>query len=266
MQLTDRVIIVTGGGRGIGKALCQRFAKEEPRGIVVADRDEAAAKSVAAEMGGLGLGCDVTQEADIQRIVRVAEAEFGPVSVFCSNAGSTIKGGIETSDADWETMWNLHVMSNVYAARAVLPGMLQRGDGYLMQTSSAAGLLTEIGSAAYSVTKHATIALAEWLSIHYRRQGIRVSVLCPSGVQTEMLDLSDPVHQFLHLHSVTPEQVAQQVVEAMAAERFLVLPHKEVGEFFAYKGQDYDKFLHNFAKLPDKVARQQRRWKGKSQG
>lgn len=255
MNLTDRVIIVTGGGRGIGRALCLRFAQDRPRGIVVADRDVAAAKAVAAEVGGLGLNCDVTVEADIQHVVQQTEQQFGPVSVFCSNAGSTIKGGVETSDADWQTMWNLHVMSNVYAARAVLPGMLERGEGYLLQTSSAAGLLTEIGSAAYSVTKHATIALAEWISIHYRRQGIRVSVLCPSGVQTEMLDMSDPVHQFLHLHSVTAEDVAQQVVEAMAAERFLVLPHHEVGEYFAFKGQDYDRFLHNFSRLPEKLAR-----------
>lgn len=225
----------------------------------MADRDGSAAEAVAAEVDGLGLECDVTVEADIQRVVRQAEQHFGPVSVVCSNAGATIKGGVETSDADWQTMWNLHVMSNVYAARAVLPGMLERGEGYLVQTSSAAGLLTEIGSAAYSVTKHATIALAEWLSIHYRRQGIRVSVLCPSGVRTEMLDLSDPVHQFLHLHAVTPEDVAQQVVEAMDAERFLVLPHKEVGDFFAFKGRDYDKYLHNFSKLPEKLARQAKR-------
>lgn len=259
MQLTDRVIIITGGGRGIGRALCRRFAEEKPKGILVADRDEASAKAVAEEIGGIGCGCDVTSEADIQQAVRLAETEYGPVSVFCSNAGSTIKGGVETCDADWQTMWNLHVMSNVYAARAVLPGMVERGEGYLLQTSSAAGLLTEVGSAAYSVTKHATIALAEWLSIHYRRQGIRVSVLCPSGVKTDMLDLSDPVHQFLHLHSVTPEDVAQQVVEAMAAERFLVLPHQVVGDFFAFKGQDFDKYLHNFSKLPEKVARQAKR-------
>lgn len=259
MNLTERVIIVTGGGRGIGRALCCRFTQEKPRGIVVADRDEAAAQSVAQEVGGIGLGCDVTVEADIQRVVQEAERKFGPVSVFCSNAGATAKGGVDTSDADWQWMWNLHVMSNVYAARAVLPGMLERGEGYLVQTSSAAGLLTEIGSAAYSVTKHATVALAEWLSIHYRRNGIRVSVLCPSGVQTDMLDLSDPVHQFLHLHAVTPEDVAQQVVEAMAAERFLVLPHAEVGEYFTFKGQDFDRYLHNFSRLPEKLARQQQK-------
>jgi NAD(P)-dependent dehydrogenase (short-subunit alcohol dehydrogenase family) len=262
MNLTDRVIIVTGGGRGIGRALCRRFAEEKPRGIIVADRDEAAAQAVATEIGGLGLGCDVTVEADIQRVVDQAQERFGPVGVFCSNAGGTKKGGVETSDADWQAMWNLHVMSNVYAARAVLPGMLERGEGYLVQTSSAAGLLTEIGSAAYSVTKHATVALAEWLSIHYRRNGIRVSVLCPSGVQTDMLDLSDPVHQFLHLHAVTPEDVAQQVVEAMAAERFLVLPHAEVGEYFTFKGQDFDRYLHNFSRLPEKLARQQKRREG----
>ena len=259
MKLTDRVIIVTGAGRGIGRALCRRFAQEQPRGIVVADRDVDAALSVAAEIGGIGVECDVTCESEIQQAVRIAEEKFGPVSIFCSNAGATIKGGVEAGDADWQKMWDLHVMSNVYAARAVLPGMLERGEGYLVQTSSAAGLLTEIGSAAYSVTKHATIALAEWLSVHYRRSGIRVSVLCPSGVQTDMLDMSDPVHQFLHLHAVTPEEVAEQVVEAMAAERFLVLPHAEVREYFAFKGQDYDRYLHNFSRLPQKLAQQARR-------
>ena len=259
MNLTDRVIIVTGGGRGIGRALCRRFAQEQPRGIVVADLDQTSASEVAQEVGGIGVRCNVTAEIDVQSVVRVAEDCFGPVDVFCSNAGSTIKGGVETSNDDWQAMWDLHVMSNVYAARAVLPGMLERGEGYLLQTSSAAGLLTEIGSAAYSVTKHATIALAEWLSVHYRRQGLRVSVLCPSGVQTNMLDLDDPVHQFLHLHAVTPEDVAQQVVEAMAAERFLILPHPEAAEYFAFKGQDYDRYLHNFSRLPEKLARQQER-------
>jgi NAD(P)-dependent dehydrogenase (short-subunit alcohol dehydrogenase family) len=217
---------------------------------------------VAKEIGGLGVGCNVTVEADVHRIVRVAEDCYGPVDVFCSNAGATIKGGVETSNDDWQMMWDLHLMSNVYAARSVLPSMLERGEGYLVQTSSAAGLLTEIGSAAYSVTKHATVALAEWLSIHYRRQGLRVSVLCPSGVQTDMLDLSDPVHQFLHWHAITPEEVAQQVVEAMAAEQFLILPHPEVAEYFAFKGQDYDKYLHNFSRLPEKLAKQTPRAEG----
>ena len=259
VNLTDRVIMVTGGGRGIGRALCLRFAQEKPRGIVVADRDRS--RSAAGRGGNRRRRRRLRRDGGSRHPARGANrrGKFGPVSVFCSNAGSTIKGGVETSDADWQRMWDLHVMSNVYAARAVLPGMLERGEGYLLQTSSAAGLLTEIGSAAYSVTKHATIALAEWLSVHYRRAGIRVSVLCPSGVQTEMLDLSDPVHQFLHLHAVTPEDVAQQVVEAMAAERFLVLPHAEVGEYFAFKGQDYDRYLHNFSRLPEKLARQGKR-------
>jgi len=250
-------VIVTGGGHGIGRALCHRFAQERPRGIIVADRDAAAAEEVARAVSGLAVGGDVCDERHIQRLVELAESQWGSVDLFCSNAGSTVKGGVETTDADWDRMWQLHVMSNVYAARAALPGMLARGRGYFLQTSSAAGLLTEIGSAAYSVTKHATIAFAEWLSIQHRANGIKVSCLCPSGVQTAMLDLDDPVHLFLQSHSLTAEDVAECVLRGLAAEKFLILPHEEVREYFSFKAHDYDRFLHNFSRMKEKFDRMQ---------
>jgi len=255
MQLTDRVIIVTGGGHGIGRALCRRFAVERPRGLIVADLDATAAEEVAREVSGVAVAGNVCDEAHVRQLVQEAETRWGGVDLFCSNAGATVKGGVETPDGDWERMWQLHVLSNVYAARAALPGMLARGHGYFLQTSSAAGLLTEIGSAAYSVTKHATIAFAEWLSINHRRAGIGVSCLCPSGVQTDMLDLDDPVHQFLQSHSLTAEEVAECVVQGLAEEKFLILPHPEVREFFAFKTQDYDRWLHNFSRMKEKFSR-----------
>ena len=247
MKLTDKVIVVTGGGHGIGRALCLRFAQEQPRGLIVADRDAAAAESVAREVAGVAIAGDVCDEAHIQELVAEAEDRWGSVDLFCSNAGATVKGGVETPDADWQKMWELHVMSNVYAARAALPGMLARGQGYFLQTSSAAGLLTEIGSAAYSVTKHATVSFAEWLSINYRRSGIRVSCLCPSGVKTDMLDVSDPIHQFLQSHALSADDVAECVVRGIDEETFLILPHPEVGEFFANKPKGYDLWLHHFS-------------------
>ncbi len=252
MKLNDKVIIVTGGGHGIGRALCRRFAQEQPRGLIVADRDAAAAESVAREVAGVAIVGDVCEEAHIRELVAEADERWGGVDLFCSNAGATVKGGVETSDADWQKLWQLHVMSNVYAARAALPGMLARGQGYFLQTSSAAGLLTEIGSAAYSVTKHATVSFAEWLSINYRRSGIRVSCLCPSGVQTDMLDLSDPIHRFLESHALSPDDVAERVVRGIDEESFLILPHPDVGEFFANKPKNYDLWLHQFSRMKEK--------------
>lgn len=252
MKLNDQVVIVTGGGHGIGRALCRRFAQEHPRGLIVADLDASAAEAVAAEVSGVAIAGDVCDEAHVRQLVQTAEERWGQVDLFCSNAGSTVKGGVETPDADWQRMWELHVLANVYAARAALPGMLARGRGYFLQTSSAAGLLSEIGSAAYSVTKHATIAFAEWLSINHRRSGIRVSCLCPSGVQTDMLKLDDPIHQFLQSHALTAEDVAECVVQGIDAEKFLILPHPEVEGFFAAKPQDYDLWLHQFSRLKEK--------------
>lgn len=259
MDISGKTVVVTGGAHGIGRALCERFHAEGAAGIVVADLDEAAGEKVAASTGGVFTCCDVAVEEQIARLVTIAEEAFGPVDLFCSNAGVTAKGGEEAPDEDWQQLWDINLMSHVFAARAVLPSMLQRGAGYLLQTSSAAGVLTEIGSAPYSVTKHAAVAFAEWLSVTYQKRGIGVSCLCPAGVATDFLDPDDPIHQFLHESSVTPEQVADCVVAGLAEERFLLLPHPEVSEFFAYKGQEYDRWLKNFARLKEKMDRKAER-------
>ena len=253
MQLENQVAVVTGGANGIGRALCRRFAAERARGVVVADIDFAAASEVAAEIGGWAVRCDVQQESEIQSLVTQSIERFGQIDLFVSNAGITVSGGVEVPDADWQRLWDVNVMAHVYASRAVLPGMLERGQGYLLHTSSAAGVLTEIGSAPYSVTKHAVVAFAEWLSVQYQRRGIKVSCLCPAGVSTDFLDLNDPVHKFLHMSSVTPEAVADCVIEGLAAEKFLLLPHKEVDEFFQFKAQNYDAWLKNFSRVNEKM-------------
>lgn len=224
--------------------------------VFVADLDESAAGEVAAAIKGTPVVCDVSREADIQRLVSQAETAFGRVDLFVSNAGVTTKGGPEVPDEEWLRLWNINLMSQVYAARAVLPGMLERGGGYLVQVSSAAGILTEIGSAPYSVTKHAVVSFAEWLSIHYQKRGIRVSCVCPAGVSTDFLDLDDPIHQFLHYSAVTPDQLAEMVLDGIREERFLIVSHPEVKEFFDFKSTDYDRWLKNFAHLHKKIQRQ----------
>jgi len=250
MLIADKVIVITGGANGIGAALCRRFAADGAKAVVVADLDGEAAQRLAAEIGGVGVLTDVTQEADLRRLVADAVSRYGAIDLFCSNAGIAIDGGEETSDADWERCWNVNVMAHVLAARAVLPGMLERGAGYLLQTVSAAGLLTHIHSASYAVTKHASLAFAEWLAIAYGDRGIGVSVVCPQGVRTDMLRRAAAGGRtFLLDSALEPEQVADVVVAGLADERFLILPHPEVAEFFRRKAGDYDRWLRGMRKL-----------------
>ena len=250
MLIADKVIVITGGANGIGAALCRRFAADGAKAVVVADLDGEAAQRLAAEIGGVGVLTDVTEEADLRRLVADAVSRYGAIDLFCSNAGIAIDGGEETSDADWERCWNVNVMAHVLAARAVLPGMLERGAGYLLQTVSAAGLLTHIHSASYAVTKHASLAFAEWLAIAYVDRGIGVSVVCPQGVRTDMLRRAAAGGRtFLLDSALEPEQVADVVVAGLADERFLILPHPEVAEFFRRKAGDYDRWLRGMRKL-----------------
>jgi len=254
MHLAHKVAIVTGGATGIGRALCRRFAAEGARAVVVADLDAAGAAQVASEINGLAVTTDVAREADIIRLVEQATAAYGPVDLFCSNAGIATEGGTEVPDEAWQRIWHINFMAHVYAARAVLPAMLARGEGYLLQTASAAGLLTQIGSAPYSVTKHAAVAFAEWLSVTYADRSIRVSCLCPQGVRTNMLAAAlDGPGKFLVDSALTPEQVADAVVEGLAAERFLILPHREVGDYFRRKADDYDRWLRGMRRLQAKL-------------
>lgn len=252
MELRDKVVVVTGGANGIGRALCRRFAAEGARGVVVADLDGDGAARVAEEINGLAVATDVSVEADIIRLVAGATKQYGPIDLFCSNAGIGIDGGAEVGDPDWQRIWQINVMAHVYAARAVLPGMLERGEGYLLQTASAAGLLSQVGSAPYSVTKHAALAFAEWLAITHGDAGIKVSCLCPQGVRTDMLEKARG-GAFLRDGALDPEQVADSVIKGLAEERFLILPHEEVAEYFRRKADDYDRWIRGMRRLQVKI-------------
>lgn len=256
MNISNKVVIVTGGASGIGKALCERFAKEGARAVVVADLDETGAQAVAVTIGGLGFRVNVASEAEMQQLVQTATDRFGQVDVFCSNAGIIARADEDTSNAEWQRHWDVNLMAHVYAARAVLPQMIARGEGYLVQTASAAGLLSQVNAAPYSVTKHAAVGFAEWLSIAHGDKGIRVSCLCPQGVLTPMLlgkDGKQRAHSFLGADAVTPEAVAIAVLDAMREERFLVLPHPEVLTFLQRKTADYDRWLRGMRRLRAKV-------------
>jgi NAD(P)-dependent dehydrogenase (short-subunit alcohol dehydrogenase family) len=251
MTLGGKVVVVTGGAHGIGAALARRFAAECARMVVVADIDGSSAQKVAAEIGGFAVSVDVTQEPDVRQLVEEAIQKFGAIDLFCSNAGIFIDGGVNTPDAAWNRILDVNVMAHIYAARAVLPGMLAHGEGYLLQTVSAAGLLTSIGSAPYAVTKHAALALAEWIAITHGDEGIKVSVICPQGVRTNML-MNDPGN-FLVEGSVSAEEVAEAAIRGIAEERFLILPHPEVAEYFRRKAQDYDRWLRGMRRLQRQV-------------
>jgi NAD(P)-dependent dehydrogenase (short-subunit alcohol dehydrogenase family) len=258
MELTDKVVVVTGGGNGIGRALCRRFAAEGARAVVVVDRDGDAVQAVAHELGdqALALTADVSVEADIVNVVEHTENAFGPIDLFCSNAGIGGGGGIEAPDEVWHDIWGINVLAHVYAARAVLPSMLARGEGYLLNTASAAGLLTNIGNAPYTASKHAALGLAEWLAITYGDRGIKVSCLCPQGVRTNMLMGSpgDPSTEVvLAQGAIEPEQVAESVVDGLRAERFLILPHPEVSEYVRRKAEDPDRWLAGMRRLQARI-------------
>lgn len=246
MDLKGKVAVVTGAASGIGRAAALRFAAEGAAGVVLADLNADALKPVAEATGGLAVPCDVSREEDIRRLAREAEARFGRVDVFFSNAGIVVRGGLETPDEVWERNWKIHVMAHVWAARAVVDPMVARGGGYFVVTASAAGLLNIVESASYGVTKHGAVAFAEWLSIAYGRKGLRVSCLCPQAVLTGMYkgEGSAGVDGAL-----TPEQVAGEIVKVMAAERFLILPHPQVLEYLRAKAANYDRWLGGMQKI-----------------
>jgi NAD(P)-dependent dehydrogenase (short-subunit alcohol dehydrogenase family) len=251
MKIRDKVVVVTGGANGIGRALCRRFGTEGARGVVVADLDIEGAASVAREIGGLAVATNVSNEADIVRLVAQTIETYGPIDLFCANAGIGGEfGGAEVPNNAWQQIWDVNVMAHVYSARAVLPDMLARGEGYLLHTASAAGLLTQVGAAPYSVTKHAAVAFAEWLSIAHGDAGIKVSCLCPQGVRTQMLLGADGEREsFLRAGALEPEDVADAVIAGLADERFLILPHPEVAEYFRRKAGDYDRWLRGMRRL-----------------
>jgi NAD(P)-dependent dehydrogenase (short-subunit alcohol dehydrogenase family) len=275
VELEGRVVAVTGGASGIGRALARRFASEGARGIAVADIDGPGAEAVAAEIGpaAVALRCDVADEAQVGELVDRTEDAFGPIDLFCANAGVAVGTDLDTPDEDWDLAFGVNVRSHLLAARRLVPGWLERGEGYFLSTASAAGLLTQIGSAPYAVTKHAAVAFAEWLSVTYGDRGLRVSCLCPMGVNTAMLQggggepepgragTGQPGDPTLGPRVVTaagavlePEEVAAVVVEGLREERFLILPHAEVREFYRRKGSDHDRWLAGMRRLQARVA------------
>ncbi|MFW6011893.1 MAG: SDR family oxidoreductase [Desulfosalsimonas sp.] len=250
MDLKDKVAVVTGGASGIGAALCRAFAEQGAKAVAVADLDLEGAEQVAGEINGMAVACDVSREKDIISLVENTEKECGPVDVFCSNAGIIARGGLEVSNEEWQRIWEINVMAHVYAGRAVIDKMIARGGGYFLITASAAGLLSQIGSAPYSVTKHAAVGLAENIAITYGDQGIRVSAICPQAVETKMTREGGGVAAVNGM--IEADKVAEDTIEAMREERFLVLPHPEVATYMQRKTSDYDRWLKGMRRLQAK--------------
>lgn len=250
MELKDKVVVVTGGASGIGKAMAERFAAEAAAHVVVADLDGDGAQQVAASIGGSSAALDVARENEIAALIARTEDEIGPIDLFCSNAGVGIGEGLDTPNEVWQSIWEINTLSHLYAARHLVPRMTARGGGYLLNTASAAGLLSQIGSATYAVTKHAAVALAEWIAITHGRDGIKVSVLCPQAVRTPMTAGGPGVAGVDGM--LEPEAVAAEVVETLRQERFLVLPHKEVADYMQRKTADYDRWLSGMQRLQER--------------
>jgi NAD(P)-dependent dehydrogenase (short-subunit alcohol dehydrogenase family) len=255
VELAGKVAVVTGAARGIGFALAERFVAEGASGVTVCDLDPADCHAAAGRLGerALDVAADVSVGADVRAVVEQTEARFGPIDLFVSNAGIGTNQGIDAPDELWQRVWDVNVMAHVHAARAVLPSMLERGEGYLLSTASAAGLLANIGDAPYTVTKHAAVAVAEWLAITYGDRGIKVSCLCPQGVNTDMLHSGlgpgGAATTVAAQGVIEAADVADAVVAALAEERFLILPHPEVARYVQGKAADPDRWLAGMRRL-----------------
>ncbi len=243
MKVANKIAVITGGASGIGAALARRFIKEGAKGVAIADVQTDALRKLAAEIGALAVPCNVAHEPDIKNLVAEVEQKLGPIDVFCSNAGIARLGDEDVPNEEWQLNWEVHVMAHVYAVRAVAPSMVARGGGYFIHTASAAGLLSHIQSATYSVTKHAAVAFAEWVAIKYRDQGIRVSVLAPQAVRTPMTDRPDGASVASRDGMIEPEQLADCVIATMEREAFLMLPHPVVHEYMKRKVNGVDQWL-----------------------
>ena len=262
MDIAGKVVVVTGGASGIGQALCRASAQAGARAVVVADLDAAGAAAVAAEIGGLAVTTNVAVQVEVQQLVAQATAQYGQVDVFCSNAGIISRVDADASTATWQRHWDVNVMAHVHAANAVLPQMLARGSGALLNTCSAAGLLSQVNAAPYSVSKHAAVAFAEWLAIAHGDAGIRVSCLCPQGVLTPMLlglgsqgpgSEGSGRKSFLAEGALSADAVAAIALQGLRDGRFLILPHDEVLTFWQRKTTDIERWLRGMRRLRAKV-------------
>jgi NAD(P)-dependent dehydrogenase (short-subunit alcohol dehydrogenase family) len=255
MIVRNKIAVITGAASGIGAALARRFHAEGARAIAVADVQTGLLSEVAASIGALAIPCNVADERAVQQLVQQVEDELGPIDIFCSNAGIARLGDEDAPNEEWQLNWDIHVMAHVYAVRAVAPLMAARGGGYLIHTASAAGLLSHIQSATYTTTKHAAVAFAEWVAIKYRDQGIRVSVLAPQAVRTPMTDRPDGASVASIDGMIEPEQLADCVIETMAREAFLMLPHPVVRDYMQRKAADIDRWIDGMNRWRNKAAR-----------
>lgn len=251
MDLKDKIAVVTGAGSGIGKALVQKFMAEGAREVVAVDINADTAAQTAAELGCVAMSADVTNESDIIRIIEDTERDIGPIDLFCSNAGIAIGASEQAPDEEWQLIWEVNVMSHVYAARHLVPRMIQRGGGYFLNTASAAGLLNQIGGAAYGTTKHAAVGFAEWLALTYAHEGIKVSLLCPQAVRTAMTADSedDATKAAANDGMMEPDALADIVVDHLQRESFLILTHDEVKVYMQRKTSDYDRWIGGMNRL-----------------
>lgn len=249
MDVKDKIIIVTGGASGIGKAMASRFVNEGAKSVVIADLHEEIVTKVAKEIGAVAIRTDVANEQDVIHLVQSVETKHGHIDLLCNNAGIGVGGGPETPNEDWQRIWEINVMAHIYATRAALPNMLSRGEGYILNTASAAGLLSQIGSAPYAVTKHAAVAYAEWLAITYGDRGIKVSVLCPQAVRTAMTENTQEGGVAGINGMMEPEELVDCVMETLSLEKFLILPHAEVLDYMQRKTADYDRWIKGMKRL-----------------
>jgi NAD(P)-dependent dehydrogenase (short-subunit alcohol dehydrogenase family) len=248
MEIRDKVIVVTGAAAGIGRALCLGFSEAGAKAIACVDRDISGASDTANLINGLPIEIDVAREDQLAAMIDRVEAELGPIDLFCSNAGVLTEGGMDVANADWQRLWEINVMSHVWAARHLVPRMIARGGGYLLNTASAAGLLNQIGSAPYGVTKHAAVGLAEWLAMTHGDDGIKVSVLCPQAVRTAMI-MGHEDHVAAIDGILEPADAARACIDAIRAETFLVLPHPAVLDYLRLKTADYDRWIGGMRRL-----------------
>jgi NAD(P)-dependent dehydrogenase (short-subunit alcohol dehydrogenase family) len=249
VHLEDKTVVITGGGSGIGAAMARRFAEEKPSALVVADIDVDGATEVAEEVSGVAVFTDVSDEEANRELIEGTEQRFGPIDLFCANAGIGTVGNEQADAAVWERMWQVNTMSHVYAAKYLIPGWVARGSGYFLATVSAAGLLTNLKAAQYSVTKHAALAFTEWIAVTYGDAGVKASALCPQFVNTPLIEGSKSFQALGKNNTLEASEVADVVVAGLADERFLILPHPEVEKYFQNKANDYDRWIGGMQKL-----------------